>query len=171
MKKKLLHLLIAFMPVAACTSPYGETDLSMPNDAYADFQHVYWLTGNWRMENDEGITSEHWVIQNDSTLKGKSSFRIGKDTISSEEMILQQRQGVITYNPTVRGENGGRAVVFTMTEWTDTFVAFENTHHDFPQRITYARVGRDSLYAEISGKQLGKMKRIGFPYKRVAYLP
>lgn len=171
MKKQFLRLLILFFPVAACTSPYGETDLSLSGDAYADFQQLYWLSGNWLMESDEGITTEHWVIKNDSTLNGKSSFRIGKDTVSSEEMVLQQRQGVITYNPTVRGQNNGRAVVFTMMEMNDTSVVFENPGHDFPQRITYTRAGKDSLYAEISGKQNGKEQRIGFPYKRVAYLP
>lgn len=171
MNRYILPFLTSLLLLNACTSPYGETDLSLPGDTYAEFQHVYWLSGNWLMENEEGITTEHWVIKNDSTMKGKSAFRIGKDTISSEEMVLQQRQGVISFHPLVMGQNQNKAVMFTMIEMTDSSIVFENAGHDFPQRIAYTRVRKDSLFAEISGKQGGKEKRIGFPYKRVELLP
>jgi hypothetical protein len=47
-------------------------------------------------------------------------------------------------------------------------VVFENLRHDFPQRIGYERTAADRLLAWIEGPQDGQMKRIEYPYSRVA---
>ena len=45
---------------------------------------------------------------------------------------------------------------------------FENAAHDFPQRVGYRVAGGDSLLAWIEGTRDGQVRRIEFPYRRVA---
>jgi hypothetical protein len=45
-------------------------------------------------------------------------------------------------------------------------VIFENTAHDFPQRILYTRAG-ERLTARIEGSKDGKARGTDFPYTRV----
>ena len=46
-------------------------------------------------------------------------------------------------------------------------VVFEAPEHDFPQRVAYRRVGRDSVLAWVEGTMNGATRRFEFPYRRV----
>ena len=46
-------------------------------------------------------------------------------------------------------------------------IVFENPAHDFPQRIRYKRLGKDSLHARIEGKRDGVERGVDFMYARV----
>ena len=46
-------------------------------------------------------------------------------------------------------------------------VVFEAPEHDFPQRVAYRRVGRDSVLAWVEGTMNGTARRFEFPYRRV----
>ena len=44
---------------------------------------------------------------------------------------------------------------------------FENPRHDFPQVISYAKTGANSLVAEISGVEKGKEHKETYPMKKI----
>jgi hypothetical protein len=61
---------------------------------------------------------------------------------------------------------------FTATVATQDSVVFRKTEHDFPTRITYRPVSRDSLIASISGPgDEGSERYIEFPFRRVSCDP
>jgi len=128
---------------------------------------VAWLLGSWQNKTAKGITAESWKKLNDSTYLGKSYQLRGQDTVSAEHIRLEEHQGNLYYIPTVKNQNEGKPVTFTLSGSSATGLIFENPEHDFPQKISYNLIGRDSLAAEISGLYKGKQRAIKFPMSRV----
>lgn len=122
-----------------------------------------WLVGDWVSKS--GV-HENWAVQNDSLFAGKSFFINGKDTMVMETIQLLQRGNELFYIPTVKNQNGGQPVSFKMIKLTDKEMEFENLGHDFPQKISYTQVGKDSLLAEISGMVNGVERSRLFPMTR-----
>jgi uncharacterized protein YciI len=125
----------------------------------------YWLAGNWEKPlNNKTKLVESWKKQNDSTFVGVS-FRVSEkgDTTVSETIELRKRGTAFEYVPTVKNQNAGKPVVFTLTNLDGDSAVFENPQHDFPKRIVYLyNRSTDRLEAAISG---GK-KRIPFQFDR-----
>lgn len=115
-----------------------------------------WLQGQWENKSAEGTLIETWKKANDSTYNGQSYFLKGKDTIHYETIVLQQIGDQLNYNAIVKGQNNDKPVTFILTETEENQLVFENPTHDYPQKISYTQVSKDSLVAEISGIQAGK---------------
>ncbi len=60
--------------------------------------------------------------------------------------------------------SGQASAAFEATRVSAEGATFENPQHDFPRRISYEPVGRDSLRAEIDDGEGGKS--IAFLYRR-----
>ena len=129
--------------------------------------HAKWLIGSWKNQSAKTVDIETWKKLNDSTFIGRSYSLTGGDTVSSEHIRMEQHKGKLYYIPTVKNQNGGKAVTFMLTSSNNKHVVFENPEHDFPQKITYTQITNDSLVAEISGTKKGWQKAIQFPMKRV----
>jgi hypothetical protein len=125
-----------------------------------------WLLGKWENKIDEGILSESWKRLNDSTFQAESFFIKDKDTLHFEKITLQQKGENLIYSATVKGQNNDKPVSFNMTSETEKKLVFENPKHDYPQKITYTLINKDSLVAEISGIQLGKPSSEKFGMKK-----
>jgi hypothetical protein len=125
-----------------------------------------WLLGKWENKIDEGSLSERWEKLNDSTLQAQSLFIKGKDTLHFEAITLQQKGEDLIYSATVKGQNNNKPVSFKMTIESEKQLVFENPKHDYPQKITYTLISKDSLVAEISGIQLGKPSSEKFGMKK-----
>lgn len=152
--------------LAACSGgEQGKEPAAVPEN-YALLKKADWLLGKWKSRSPEGEATEIWAIGNDSTYTGKSYFIAGKDTVSSESLVLMQAGGDLLYIPTVKNQNEGKPVSFTLTSYKDNTMIFENPKHDFPQKIRYTRITNDSLLAEISGVIEGKENAQQFPMKR-----
>ncbi|WPU97766.1 DUF6265 family protein [Mucilaginibacter sp. cycad4] len=126
-----------------------------------------WLIGSWKNQSAKTLDLETWKKLNDSTFLGRSYSLSGTDTVSSEQIRLEQHARKLYYIPTVKNQNDGEAVTFTLTSSDNKHLVFENPEHDFPQKITYTQITKDSLVAEISGVRKGRQKTITFPMKRV----
>jgi len=125
-----------------------------------------WLLGKWETKTANGNLSESWKQLNDSTFQGESFFIKNKDTLHFETLTLQQKGEELFYNATVKGQNENKAVTFKMTSETEKQLVFENPKHDYPQKITYTQIKKDSLVASISGVQLGKASSEKFGMKK-----
>ena len=82
-----------------------------------------------------------------------------------ELTVIAERDGRLLYDAHPRGQP---AATFVATSATGDSVVFEAPGHDFPQRVGYRRIGRDSVLAWIDGTVDGKLMRVPFPYRRVA---
>lgn len=125
-----------------------------------------WLIGSWENNLEKGKLLESWEKTNDSTLSGKSFFIKDKDTLNNETIMLAQKGNDLFYIPTVKGQNNDAPVVFKLTHSTTTQLVFENPEHDFPKKITYRQITKDSIVAEISGMDNGKATSETYPMKR-----
>jgi len=117
---------------------------------YEDFKPLHDLEASWEMKTRRGAVIEQWTKANDSLLLGKGFLVVDKDTVPQETVELRYSNGVITYTPSVREQNSGLPVTFTLVSVTDGKYVFENREHDFPQVISY-QVGDRTLRASIGG--------------------
>lgn len=81
--------------------------------------------------------------------------------------MIQEKDGLF-YIPIVKNQNDGMPVRFAAKTITATELIFENPQHDFPQIISYKRIGTDSLIAEISGIKNGQERMQSFSMKRIS---
>ena len=126
------------------------------------------LLGTWIDKNRKSPIYETWEKSSNQLLLGKSYTIKSGDTTYLETISLSKDQnGRLLYIPVTAGQNDEKPVVFTSTHSSKDSMVFENKLHDFPQRITYTFVNKDSIYAEISGPIRGEMRRVGFGYKRL----
>ena len=148
---KKITLLLLIVTLLSCK----KSDSSDKNEK-DKIKTAHWLLGTWENKTAEGNLSETWEKVNDSTYLGQTYFIKGKDTIHFETIQLQQKGEELTYKANVQGQNEDKPVPFKLTKTTEKELVFENPKHDYPQKISYKSVSKDSLIAEISGIQLGK---------------
>ena len=152
--------------MAACSQSKVNTNdkVSGPSN---HFKLTQWVIGSWASESSDALSYEFWHQINDSTLAGRSYSVSNGDTVSSEYIMLVERNGQISYVPTVREQNDDLPVEFKLKSITEMKMVFENPDHDFPQRISYEKLSGDSLIAEIAGMVKGSHRAVQFPMRRL----
>ena len=123
-----------------------------------------WLSGCWRSESDGRVNAEQWMKRNGNMMLGMSQTVVKGKTREFEFMRIMQEENGDVY--LVATPSGQRETRFKLREAKGTEAVFENTAHDFPQRIIYRREG-DSLNGRIEGVSKGKERAVDFPLKRV----
>jgi hypothetical protein len=118
---------------------------------------AHWLLGKWEAQPSGGTLTEIWKKANDSTYNGQAYFMKGTDTIHNEKILLQQVEDQLSYNTAIKGQNDDEPVSFTLTDRNEKQLVFENIKHNYPQKISYTQISKDSLMTEISGMQSGKL--------------
>ena len=129
---------------------------------------VGFLYGNWRLDQSRpGSYVQKYVVEKWSAA-GQTMINLGYtvdgDSLVDYEMVVIREGGShLLYEAHPMGQE---PAVFRSVEMTDSSIVFENLEHDFPQRVGYARLGKESLLAWIEGRgKDGKTKRIEFPYE------
>lgn len=126
------------------------------------------LVGTWVNTSRKQPVFEHWEWTSPESLRGISYKLQGIDTLLLESIKLEKTdQSSFAYIPIAFGQNDNKAVTFVATHFTPDSLIFENPSHDFPHKIAYYFIGKDSLYAEISGPMNGLTRKLGFPFKRL----
>ncbi len=136
-------------------------------DAEKEIKKAEWLIGTWENNTSRGNVYETWNKVNDNELSGKSYVLKEKDTTVFETIRLVQEQDSLFYIPTVKNQNNDLPLRFSSKLISEDRLVFENPKHDFPQIISYTKIGVDSLIAEISGIKNGQERKQTFPMKRV----
>jgi hypothetical protein len=164
MKKiRSLNLLVAGCLLLSCSH---EESKNASNASQNSIDKAAWILGEWQNVSSEGAVYEHWQKLNDSTFAGEGLFVRGNDTLSKEQLALEQHGSDLFYIPTVNNQNEGKAVNFKLTSSSESELIFENPTHDFPQKITYNKISPDSIVAKISGSVEGQERAEEFPLKR-----
>lgn len=123
-----------------------------------------WLKGCWESRNEKRSIEEHWLAPRGHTMVNVGRTVRGDSLFEYELVVLRERGERFAYEAHPSGQP---TATFLSIEASDSTVVFENPGHDFPQRVGYARVGRDSLLAWIEGTVKGNVRRVEFPYRRV----
>lgn len=127
---------------------------------------IDWLIGTWENNSDKGNLLEIWKKENDSVYSGQSFYIKAKDTLHFESIQLKQISDSLLYSSSVKGQDNDLALDFKLTSKTQNQFVFENPKNDYPQKIVYKLITRDSLVAIISGIQQGKTSSESFFMKR-----
>ena len=115
----------------------------------ASIKDLYLLEGTWKMNTSKGVLIESWKKISPSQLQGRSYRVNAKDTVHLEEVSLLEDNAGIHYVPTVKNQNEGQPVRFTLINSESGRFVFENKNHNFPKRIIYHFITADSIVARV----------------------
>lgn len=132
-----------------------------------DFKSLQSLQGIWKMETGRGPIYEEWQVKSNNKLSGRSYRINNSDTVIMERIELYIEGNSIIYSPVVSNQNNEQPVAFKLISNTGNRYIFENKEHDFPQRIIYNLVSKDSVHARIEGMRNGQERGSDFKYSRV----
>jgi hypothetical protein len=133
----------------------------------ATLESFRWLHGNWESERKNGTMVESWKAVNDSTMHGVSIMRMPDgSTQPFEDIDLVFRHDQLEYQVRTAGDNAAPVVSFRLTSFTDTGFVAENQAHDFPKRIIYRLVRKDSLIATIDAGPAHAEEKVDFVFSR-----
>jgi hypothetical protein len=157
-------LFIAATLFIACNSSNEKRDDFQSRQNITIFS---WLNGQWAMPEKEGTITEEWKAVNDSLMEGKSDFVKGDSVIPFETIRIFRKDTVFYYEAKAAGQNNEKPVAFKFTSFSDTGFVAENPQHDFPKRISYTLVNKDSIHAFVDGGAAMPNKKSDYYYSRV----
>lgn len=113
-------------------------------------EDLRWLLGAWERVSAKSVSVEEWRQLTTKTWEGVSwRVKAGTtDTTIVEKLLLAEMEGEIFYIAKV-AENPF-PVPFRLTSVSSTEAVFENSSHDFPQRIHYALSADGKLSVVVS---------------------
>lgn len=126
---------------------------------------VAWLTGCWAGTAGSEQVEENWMPLRAGTLVGAGRAVRGERTTSVELTVIRMAGDTLVFHAFPVGQP---PALFPAESVGDSAVVFANPQHDFPQRISYRRVGPDSAVARIEGTSPDGTRGFDFHYARVA---
>lgn len=124
-----------------------------------------WLEGEWYRVTRSGEAVERWARDGD-VLVGEGLIVQANETASFESLLIVSMAGELFY--IAKPRENPYPVGFRLVEGASGTFVFENTSHDFPQRIIYRRTADDTMTATIEGpgEGGGAPQRIDFEFTR-----
>ena len=153
MADELLRSMKKITGILLLTAMFSFTEVKQSSP----FQQLQVLAGGtWVMKTKVSTICEEWKQQNNDLLTSRSYRVKGADTVQQETVALSRKGNEIYYTSTVPDQNNAKAVAFKLIESKGTKFTFSNPLHDFPQRIIYEFVNKDSLHAWIEGTYISE---------------
>ena len=133
--------------------------------AAADISRLGWMSGCWAYDDAEPGSGENWMPPVGGTMFAVSRTIRDSRTVAFEYLRIEDTgEGSLALFALPSGQSPAR---FDMVSLTDNEVVFENSEHDFPQRIIYRLTQDGRLIGRIEGQSNGQLKSIEFPMSRV----
>ena len=120
-----------------------------------------WMEGCWA----DGRVQESWTRMPDGTLLGAGMLLREDQRVITERLLLEVARDRVTYIAEPTGQTRTRFPAVTAN--ADSLVV-ANPDHDFPQRITYRRVGSDTMLVAVTGTEGGTPRGFGLTLVRRA---
>lgn len=128
-------------------------------------EKIGWISGCWARTTATSIVEEQWMVPRGGTLLGMSRTTANGSVREYEQLRIFTSGDTLVY---AAAPSGQAYTEFRSRTIDAREIVFENLTHDFPQRIGYKSVSRDSLLAYIEGPNGGSTKRINYPLVRAA---
>lgn len=113
--------------------------------------------GCWQLQKTKQLVYECYQKQ-PLAIVGKNFSIENKDTLLIENLAIIKSMQKWYLSTQVVNQNKGRNILFELIGKTDNTFIFENTMHDFPQKIIYQFISETEMEAEISGKAEDKIR-------------
>ena len=119
----------------------------------ASLDTLEWLNHRWISKTEEGLTVESWKRVSDAGFEGVGEvIDVGSGkVVFSESLRILEMSGELFFLAKVK-ENP-LPVSFKVIECSQESAVFENSAHDFPQRLEYRRQSENSLKVSVSGQE------------------
>lgn len=108
------------------------------------------LIGTWKHENSN--TYERWDKLNENKILGICYKLDNEELVVKEYLEIILNEGNVVYKATVIGQNNGNTIIFKLTDITNDTMIFENSEHEFPNKLTYKFDDKDKIEVTVSGK-------------------
>lgn len=124
------------------------------------------MLGTWEGIDDNGLMFvEVWSKGSGTWMDGKgATITPDGDTLFKEILKIELVEGTPYYVATVP-ENPG-PVLFRLVESDETHCVFENTDHDFPQRIEYTLQTKSTMSVKLEGIEEGVPKTESLSFEK-----
>ena len=133
--------------------------------AAADISRLDWMSGCWAYDDAEPGSGEYWMPPVGGTMFAISRSIRDSRTVAFEYLRIEESgEGSLALFASPSGQSPAR---FDMVSLTNNEVVFENSEHDFPQRIIYRLAQENRLIGRIEGQSNGRPKSIDFPMSRI----
>jgi hypothetical protein len=113
-----------------------------------------WLEGTWVSVNNDTRITQTWK-KSDHDLKGENNVVVDADTVFSESILIGEVNDTIVLYTRLPGSTA--STEYKLIKGNDKEAIFENIFHDYPQRILYRKIKKDSLYSRIEGENKGRL--------------
>jgi hypothetical protein len=153
-------------PVFLAVAALGQVPARLAAQASAPAERLArleWMAGCWEGVSGPRVVEEHWTRPRAGLMLGASRTVQGDSLVEFEQVKLLERGGRLVF---AAAPSRQAPAEFVSIAVSDSSATFENLAHDFPQRIIYRRIGRDSLLARVEGTQGGQLRGRDFPYRR-----
>ncbi len=137
----------------------GDAAAEPPDSSVA---RLSWLAGCWESVRGDRRVEEQWMAPRGGTMLGMSRTVTGTRTSEFEFMQIREQEGRLVF---IARPSGQSEASFSSIELTASKVVFENSAHDFPQRVIYRLEGDGSLAARIEGMKGGEARGVDFPMR------
>lgn len=125
----------------------------------------HWLVGCWERARPYGRMVESWSAPVDGVMAGMSTSIRDTTRRVLERLRLFYRGDTLIYEASPARQPMNE---FKSTRISAQELVFEDSEHDFPQKITYRRIGADSLWARVEGDRNGRLQPIDYAFTRGA---
>ena len=130
-----------------------------------DLKAFEWLIGQWEGIQESGAYHESWEKITEEEFQGRA-YMLMKGEIKNVENLKLRSAGDEIYYVAEVGHNP-EPVSFKLINSNESLFVFENSNHDFPQKITYEKKDK-ALLATIEATENGKIKKVEFRLKLIA---
>jgi hypothetical protein len=142
-----MRVLLPALLVALLAGAGAATPLPLVRPSLAD---LGFMAGCWRGAAGEGtVIDEYYTAPSDNLILGVSRYtRGGRVTTYEFTTIAARGDSDLVLTPRPEGQSPAD---FSLTRLQPGMAVWSNPRHDFPQVISYRRLGADSLAARIEG--------------------
>lgn len=134
-----------------------------PAPALASLQ---FMSGCWQgLGADGALIQESYTASTADLMLGMTRYVRSGKVVDYEFTIIAERDRDLVMTPHPKGQ---QSASFRLKELERGRAVWVNPEHDFPQQISYQKLGGDTLRAAIAGPQEGKTQTIAWAMARVA---
>ena len=131
-------------------------------DGQSKLDALAWLAGHWVCEQDGRVTEEIWMPPSGTIMPGVNRSVGPSNQTAFEYMRMAETDGQLAF---YASPNGKPETPFQLIAVDETSATFENSNHDFPQRVIY-RLDGDRLIGRIEGTINGQQRSLEWHFEK-----
>lgn len=158
MRNRIIFIFILLLLFTATSFPQPRTVFK---------KHLF--LGKWQLISDKYDIIEEWQYIDDTLYIGRTYMIVNNDTNVLETLRLCYIDNIFCYCSTLPDQNEGKEIIFKLKhiENYGEKLTFENSLHDFPQKIVYEFFSDNRMTATIEGIKDNVKKKTEYNFSKI----